>query len=342
MDVQIEFLGDNDAPLVISPAESNFSPSLHELINWVEGHLEFINRTLYEKGAILFRGFSSIEGAEEFEAVVTAIAPKSAVDDGSTSPRTQVGKRTYTSTDTPPYIPIELHQERSFNKVFPKKIAFFCDIEPATGGETPIVDMRLVYRDIPDDVIDRFEQKGVQLKRRLPAYNYVRNKAIRTWKDTFLVKNKESLPTIMSDLGWTFRVKNLPFGFNFYIDVDNPVCAPSTIHPITKDKVWFNQAHVLNTHNFFYWANKYGGLMLWFIALTSPLLNTFFFYHHVHGDGTEISISDLTAIRKAIASNEIKFRWQKGDVLFLDNIVMAHGRKRFSGSRRVLVSVMDD
>ncbi|MEO1181615.1 MAG: TauD/TfdA family dioxygenase, partial [Cyanobacteria bacterium J06636_28] len=35
----------------------------------------------------------------------------------------------------------------------------------------------------------------------------------------------------------------------------------------------------------------------------------------------------------------VMFSWEKNDVLFLDNLLVAHGRKPFSGKRELLVGM---
>lgn len=333
-------LSKHSAPSVISPDDRNSEASLEDIVSWITSeHLNLV-KELHQRGALLLRGFKAIQNAEDFETVVAAFAPEPATDEGSSSPRTQISKRVYTSTDAPAFIPIELHQERSFNKDFPDKIAFFCEIAPEKGGETPIADMRAVYRALPKEIIERFEAKGVRLRRRLPTVNLTRNPAIRTWSETFGTDSEVEVQKIAAQLEWQLQWRQRPLKWNSYVEVDNPVCPPFISHPITGETVWFNQAHVLNNNNFLYWAKQYGGFKLWATALLAPVLKKFFYYHHVYGDGSEIMLSDLNAIRKAVSDQEIQFSWQQGDVLILDNILMAHGRCRFKGKRQILVSMM--
>jgi alpha-ketoglutarate-dependent taurine dioxygenase len=340
MKVIKHFLPNHSAPLVISPAATSEEAPLDEIVLWIADERKDLKKDLQHTGAILFRGFKKIWGAEAFEAVVSAISPVPSTDEGSTSPRTRVGKRTYTSTDIPAFVPIELHQERSFHREFPDGIAFFCDLTPKKGGETPIADMRAVYRALPIDVITRFEQKGIRLQRKLPAVNLTGNKAIRTWQETFETNSQSEVERIVAELGWQHQWHQSYLYLDSYVEINNPVLPPSIRHPITNERVWFNQAHVMHNSNFLYWAKRYGGFKLWGTALLAPVLTQFFYYHHIHGDGSEIANADLDAIRQAVSSQEIRFPWQQCDVLLLDNILMAHGRCRFQGKRRILVSLM--
>ena len=61
--------------------------------------------------------------------------------------------------------------------------------------------------------------------------------------------------------------------------------------------------------------------------------------HACYGNGSEISIEDLTSVRAACKASERLFTWQADDLLILDNILTMHGRKPFNGDRRVLVAM---
>ena len=59
------------------------------------------------------------------------------------------------------------------------------------------------------------------------------------------------------------------------------------------------------------------------------------------GDGSKIPDNTLSAIRAAFAREATQFPWQSGDILLLDNMQMAHGRRAFTGPRKVLAALLE-
>jgi alpha-ketoglutarate-dependent taurine dioxygenase len=96
--------------------------------------------------------------------------------------------------------------------------------------------------------------------------------------------------------------------------------------------VFFNQAHLFHVSNL--GAEPAAALVNLFGADRLPR-NAFF------GDGGELDPADLDRIRAAFRDAAITFPWAAGDVLLLDNMRMAHGRRPFTGTRRVVASLMD-
>jgi hypothetical protein len=60
-----------------------------------------------------------------------------------------------------------------------------------------------------------------------------------------------------------------------------------------------------------------------------------------YGDGTRIETSVLDEIREAFRQSSVSFPWQTGDVLMLENMLIAHGRTPFSGPRKIIVAMAD-
>ena len=44
-------------------------------------------------------------------------------------------------------------------------------------------------------------------------------------------------------------------------------------------------------------------------------------------------------LREAYSQEKIKFQWQKGDIMMLDNILTAHSREPYKGERKVAVAM---
>lgn len=55
-------------------------------------------------------------------------------------------------------------------------------------------------------------------------------------------------------------------------------------------------------------------------------------------DGTEIPKDIVKRCEEIIEEESIQFKWEKGDVLFLDNYATLHGRRPSLAPRRVLVA----
>lgn len=76
---------------------------------------------------------------------------------------------------------------------FPSKLFFFCEVEPGSGGETPIVLSHVVYERMKErypEFVERLEKYGLLYVRVLGEDDNPSSPIGRGWKSTFLTTDK--------------------------------------------------------------------------------------------------------------------------------------------------------
>lgn len=311
--VKIEqFQAEQPLPLLIQPAVDNV-----DLVAWATNNQKLIEKHLLRHGGILFRNFP-LKGVEDFERFVTGVSGDPLEYRERSSPRSQVSGNIYTSTDYPPEQSIFLHNENSYQQSWPLRILFFCKTAPQQGGETPIADVRKVYERIDPAIREIFRQRQVM---------YVRNFGDGfglSWQTVFQTSEKSAVEDYCRKMGIQCEWKS-----------DNRlrtrrVGSAIVQHPSTRENIWFNHAtffHVTTLE-----ATMHEALLAQFAEEDLPN-NTYY------GDGRPIEDTVLDALRQAYAQETVMFLWQKGDVLLLDNMLVAHGRSPFVGPRQILTGM---
>ncbi len=278
-----------------------------------------LKNRLVEHGAILFRNLP-MASANDFDAFVSKWSDNHMKYVYRSTPRSEVTEHVVTSTTYPQSMEIPLHNENSYHRQWPLTVAFCC-IEPAAaGGETPIASMRAVTAEIGEALMEKFEERRVEYIR------HYHQGVDLPWQSVFQTESREKV----QEYCWENDI-NCEW-------IDNKLLRTSGIaqgvasHPITHEKVFFNQAHLFH-------ASSLG--VLHAEALMSLYGVDRLPRHARFGDGGEIPDADLRRVSEAFRKHAIMFRWQKGDVLVLDNMSYAHGRRPFKGSRKVLAALMD-
>lgn len=298
-------------PLLLQPAVEGL-----RLVDWATTNREHIEQQLSRYGAILFRGFE-VNTVAEFEQFMKSLAGDLLDYSYRSTPRTQVSGRIYTSTEYPAHQTIPLHNEMSYTRRWPMLLGFFCLVAAEHGGETPIADSRKVFEHIDSSIRDRFSRRGVR---------YVRHYGDAldlTWQNVFQTKDRREAEEFCREAGIEFEWKG---------DerlCTSEVCQATMAHPRTGEMVWFNQAHLFHVSSL---ESEIRDLLL-SSSGGEPPRNAFY------GDGTPIDDADLEAIRAAYEKETVVFPWQKGDVLLLDNMLAAHGRKPYRGARQIVVGM---
>ncbi|HYP40811.1 MAG TPA: TauD/TfdA family dioxygenase [Chloroflexia bacterium] len=301
-------------PLVVSPRLEGVN-----LIAWITGNREWLEKELLKHGGILFRGFN-VKSPEDLEGIIAAISNSTLEYTYRSTPRSQVSGNIYTSTEYPADQSIPLHNEMSYTRTWPMKIWFCSLIVAQSGGETPIADSRRVYERISPATRTRFADKKVM---------YVRNYGEGIdlpWEEVFQTTDKSHVEDYCRRHDIAFEWK----GDNRL--KTSQVCQAVATHPATGETVWFNQAHLFHVSSLLPSVREV--LLREFTEDELPR-NTYY------GDGSPIEPAALDEIREAFQQESIYFPWQEGDVMMLDNMLAAHGRAPFVGPRKVVVGMAE-
>jgi hypothetical protein len=280
---------------------------------WVRQNRDRIRQALAHHGAALLRGFSSAAG--ELSAIYDALGV-SPLDyrDGHT-PRSQVGDHVWTSTEYPASEPIYLHSEMSYASIWPKLVAFYCEVAPPMGGETPIASNAAVFRNLPSTLTSAFKRHGVLYRR-----NFAPGVGL-SWQRAFGVQTRAELAAVLHDLDVEFAWREGVLQLSSI--------RPATIDHAQRGELWFNQAHAFHV----------AALAPLARAAVQGLGEDQYPSHAYLGDKTPIAADEVDTINKAYREAELVFRWREGDLLILDNERTAHGRRPFRGPRRVLAAL---
>ena len=298
-------------PFVITPNVDDLN-----IIEWAKRNRDFIETKLRHNCAILFRHFD-INSVADFESFAEAICPELFGEYGDL-PREGLSDKVYGSTPYPQEQAILFHNESSHMHCWPSKIWFFC-VQPAQqGGETPIVDCRKVFKLLDAKLRERFEQKQLMYVR-----NYIDGLDV-SWQDFFHTTDKVTVENYCRQAGIHFEWLS---GNGLRTRKVRPAV---TRHPKTGEQVFFNQ---LQLHHVSCLEPSVRESLLSTLGEESLPRNVYY------GDGSPIEDSVMTEIGEIYQEAKVSFPWQQGDILMLDNMLAAHGRNPYMGSRKVVVAM---
>jgi alpha-ketoglutarate-dependent taurine dioxygenase len=301
-------------PLVIEPAVHGV-----DLNTWAASQRELIRTHLLQHGGILFRNFN-IRNVADFEQFIHTVSGATLEYNERSSPRSQVSGNIYTSTDHPANQRIFLHNENSYQHTWPMKIFFFCERAAQHNGETPIADVRKVLARLRPEITERFRKKN---------WMYIRNFGDGlglSWQKVFQTSDKAEVEKHCQKNDIEVEWKD---GDRLRTRAVRPALAR---HPQTGEAVWFNHATFFHVSTLELEVRDV--LMRTFAPEDLPT-NT------CYGDGSLIEPEVLEELREAYRQETVTFPWHEGDILLLDNMLVAHGRASYSGPRKILVGMSE-
>ncbi|KAM3693589.1 hypothetical protein ACJW31_08G179100 [Castanea mollissima] len=224
------------------------------------------------------------------------------------APRTHVYKRVWTADEGPLSEFIYYHHEMVLIKECPKRVILFCEIPPPEGGETPFVpNFRVTERMLEEfpEAVEEIEEKRLKYTFTALSRNDTSSMRGRGWEDTFRTSDRAEAERRANALG--MDLEWLPNGG-----------AQATLSPRSLTKVFDGRKGRrmwLNTVSWHAWKGT-----------------------QLNHDGRWNRITGVKRCEEIIEEESIQFKWEKGDVLFFDNMALLHGRRPSLPPRRVLVA----
>jgi len=339
----VVLLGDvaeGELPLFVTPANPKLKNDLDASVEWLKSVTGELAQAMSRVGAVVLRGFP-VKDTADFNRMIEHFPSPDFDYAGGAAKRNSLGGKVFETTTTIiTDVVLPLHQEMSYQPTYPTKLTFFCQVAPKNGGSTTIGDVRAIAREIPLKFRDEVTERGVMYRthRRSPdsapvdeaessIWHETRHK---TWVETFYTESAAEVEQICRATGLEFEW--LPDG-SLTTECRTTGYAP---HPLTGDTHWFNHIHgmgsPLGSFGEEYWK-RYSNYYLR-PGARYPRPHEVFF-----GDGTPMDPDTVLSLYPLYREHTVAFPWQEGDMMFVDNVITAHGRSLYTGPRNIQVSL---
>ncbi|KAK3222630.1 hypothetical protein Dsin_009655 [Dipteronia sinensis] len=295
-------------PLVLQPPEPNNKSDIDSLVLALKTNKDWFEQLIIKNSAVLLRGFD-VKNAQDFNEIVEAFGWDDIRYVGP-APRTHVYKRVWTANEGPLSEFIYYHHEMVLIKEYPKKVILFCEVPPPEGGQTPFVPSFKVTEQMLQEfpqVVEEMEAKGLKYSFTAVSNNDTSSMRGRGWEDAFGTSDRVEAERRANALG--MEMEWLPNGG--VKTILGPKALTKVFDGRKGRRMWFNT--IVGMHG---------------KEISSALM----------ADGTEIPENVVKRCEEIIEEESIQFKWEKGDVLFLDNLATLHGRRPSLSPRRVLVA----
>lgn len=285
------------------------------LADWAIKNASYIEKVLVHDGHAHLRGFR-VAGVEEFESAARTLCGPLIAGYGDL-PTSDDFREGYFATRYPEQLEIKFHNEASHTDTWPSRQMFYCVREAATGGEWTIVDGRVAVDAMPSEIVSQVSASGFLYRRRfIPSLD-------ADWRQLYSVASYDELLLKMRARGYGVSIQGE--------DVVVSYRAPGIIND-QRDATprWFNQVLL---HHRAALAQEVDELLS---ALYAPedYPRTVYF-----GDGKPIPDDWIHRIESVLADCGATIPAATGDVLLVNNLTVAHGRRPYTGDRVVRVAL---
>ncbi len=201
---------------------------------------------------------------------------------------------------------------------WPMKISFFCVTAAQQGGETPIVDCRVVHRELDPALRRCFAEKRLMYVR-----NYAEGLDV-SWESFYGTNDRRRVEELCRQAGTEFEWREGN-------GLRTRQSAPAIVrHPDTGELAFFNQLQLHHVSCLEPAVRE---------SLTSLMSEEDLPRNVYYGDGSRIEDSVMQQIGGVYRENAVAFPWEPGDVLMLNNMLVAHSRNPYVGPRKIVVAM---
>ena len=269
--------------------------------------------------AVLVRGLP-IRSTKDFSQLVKGLGFEFFHYQGGGGIRDVVDDFVLTGAGEPKEYSVELHNDMSYSVDYPSKFMITCLKKSAFGGETAICNARELMANLDAGLVEKFEAKGIRYLRYILDQS---EGSFNSWQRSLLTESREEAERFLAESGYSFEWdgKNLIYWND---------ASPTIIHPLSGEKLWFNQAYMSHC-SYFKAMPLYEG---------SKLEDEKYPSHTVHADGNAIDLDDIHAIRCTAWETAVGVSLEESDVLFVDNLAVMHSRLSYDGDRVVRTSIL--
>ena len=292
--------------------------TLGEACEWVGKHAAQLDAQAAAHRAVLLRGLP-LAKPEDFDAVVCAFGfPVFSYDESlSNAYRINYTPRVFSANEAPPDVTIFLHHEMAQTPIYPGKLFFFCQATADEGGATPICRSDLLWERLREQwpgFAEACLAKGLKYSNVMPAEADESSGMGRSWQSTFSVDSREAAEARLAKLGYSWE-----WQANGDLRATTPVLP--AVRALGDGRAsFFNQL-----------IAAFNG---WKDTRNNPAKAIMF------GDGTPLDPSAVAAASALADELTFDIQWQAGDLALIDNYAAMHGRRTFSGTRKILASLV--
>jgi len=292
--------------------------SFPEACEWLSFHAELLNSRTINNGAILLRGLP-LKSPLDFDAAVQAIGFENFAYEDSLSNAVRVvhSSRVFSANEAPPETTIFLHHEMAQTPQFPSKLFFFCQKTANKGGNTPICRSdhlwELIQEELPEFSVN-CRERGLKYTNVMPTEADLKSGMGRTWQSTLSVDSPKEAEVRLNELGYTWEWLN-----GHELKVTTPVL------PAIRE---------LSDGRYSFFNQLIAAFKGWKDARNDPSKSITF------GDGSTINPYDISKISDLADAITFDLPWEDGDLAIIDNFLCMHGRRSYTGTRKVLASLV--